>query len=118
MPKTYSSFEQGDIIIAYLPYSGQGGAKRRPALVMSNSGYNIGSNDIAVVKITSNRKDSQYCIRLSHEDLTGGKLKVESYILADKPVTILKELILAKVGRATPKKLSEVKEKTADFYGL
>lgn len=118
MPKTYSNFEQGDIIIADLPYSDQTGAKRRPALVMSNSEYNRGSKDIVVLKITSKRRESQYCIKMANEDLTGGKLKVESYILADKPVTISKEMVEAKVCRALPKKLAEVKEKTEEFYCL
>ncbi|HIH21161.1 MAG TPA: type II toxin-antitoxin system PemK/MazF family toxin [Candidatus Diapherotrites archaeon] len=112
------SFKQGDIVVATLLFSEQIGAKKRPALVISNSSYNAVSEDLILLKITSNLKKTGYDVILAGKDVLDGKLKAESLIMVDNPVTTYKQLIERKVGRITEQKLNEVKQKIKQFYAL
>jgi len=112
------NFEQGDIVIAELLYSEQIGLKLRPALVISNTKYNKTSDDIILLKITSSEKKTNYDLTLKTNDIEIGKLKVESTIMIDNPVTTYKGVIQTKVGKVTKEKLKEVKEKLSELYEL
>ncbi len=112
------NFEQGDIVIAELLYSEQIGLKIRPALVISNTKYNKSSDDIILLKITSTEKKTKYDITLNAEDIENGKLKNESKIMVDNPVTTYKGVIQTKVGNITQTKLKEVKEKISELYEI
>jgi len=118
MQKNYSSFEQGDIVVANIAYSQQIGFKKRPVLIISNTKYNQKSGDIIVTSISSTKVKSKYDIKLTNRDLTEGELNLESKILADFPTTIEKELIENKIGKIKKTKLNEVKEKLSELYEL
>ena len=118
MPKSSLTFEQGDIVVAALLFSEQVGAKRRPALVISRSGYNRSSDDIVVLKVTSRGSRTRYDVGLAQSDLADGALKAESQIMVDNPVTLYKGMVEGKVGRVTPQKLSEVKARMRELYAL
>lgn len=113
-----SSFEQGDIVIAQLLFSEQIGVKLRPALVLSNSEFNKKSDDLILLKITSGKKRTEYDLSLKAKDIEEGKLKKESQIMVDNPVTTYKGLILSKAGKVSEEKLKEVKAKTEKLYNL
>jgi mRNA interferase MazF len=51
---------QRDIILIPFPFSDLAGTKVRPALVISNNGYNKNSLDAVVVALTSNLSLSLY----------------------------------------------------------
>lgn len=112
------SFEQGEIVIAELLYSEQIGAKVRPALVISNTTYNKHSDDIILLKITSSEKRTKYDLTLRAGDMEKGKLKNESIIMIDNPVTTYNGVIQTKVGKITKEKLKEVKQKISELYEL
>lgn len=112
------NFEQGDIVVAEILYSEQIGLKTRPALIISNTKYNKKSEDIILLKITSQLKKTNYDIGLSNNDLESGQLTKSSMIMIDNPVTTYKEMIRRKIGKITKKKLSEVKEKLSELYEL
>lgn len=112
------NFEQGDIVIAQLLYSEQIGLKVRPGLVISNTKYNKSSDDIILLKITSSEKKTKYNLTLKKEDMQIGKLKAESTIMIDNPVTTYKGVIQTKVGKITETKLNEVKNKLCELYEL
>jgi mRNA interferase MazF len=112
------NFEQGDIVIAELLYSEQIGLKIRPALVMSNTKHNKQSDDIILLKITSSEKKTKYDIPLKAKDIENGKLKNESTIMVDNPVTTYKGVIQTKVGKITKDKLKEVKNKMCELYEI
>ncbi len=118
MQKNYSSFEQGDIIVAQLLFSEQIGVKRRPAIVISSSSFNKKSDDLIVLKISSKEKMTEFDIPLTQEDLSEGKIKTESKIMVDNPVTLFKGMIEAKIAKATKQKLQQVKQKTKELYEL
>ena len=112
------NFEQGDIVIAELLYSEQIGLKVRPALVISNTNYNKKSDDIILLKITSKEKKTKYDINLIAKDMAGGKLKLESQIMIDNPVTTYKGVIQTKIGKINQIKLKEVKQKICELYEI
>ena len=112
------NFNPGDIVVATILFSEQVGAKKRLALVLSNIEYNKKSDDIILLKITSKGKKNKYYAELTQKDLEEGKIKLESQIMVDNPVTTYKQLIESKVGRITKQKLKEVKQKTKELYEL
>jgi mRNA interferase MazF len=112
------SFEQGDIVIAQLLFSEQIGLKIRPALVISNTHYNEKNDDIVLLKITSAEKKTKYDLALTEKDMQTGKLKAESTIMVDNPVTTYKGMIQTKAGKITKEKLNQVKEKITELYEI
>jgi len=118
MQKNFLSFEQGDIVIATLLFAEQIGAKRRPALVISNTEFNKKSDDLILLKITSQAKKTQYDVQITQKDLEKGELRTESQIMVDNPVTTYKQLIECKIGKASGQKLKEVKQKIKELYEL
>jgi len=113
-----SSFEQGEIVVAPIPFSSQFSAKIRPALIISKKEYNSKTGDIIVLKITSKGKDYPFDIELKEKDLTAGKLTYESVIQADFPVVIEKRSVAQSIGKISNQKLKEVKQKIKELYGL
>lgn len=113
-----SSFEQGQIIVAPIPFAGNASSKIRPALVVSRRSYNAASEDIVVLKVTTKVKDYPFDVLLMQSDLKLGSLKEESVIQADFPVVIEKLCILKIIGEISGGKLSEVKKKIRELYGL
>ena len=118
MQKNSSSFEQGDIVIATLLFAEQIGAKRRPALVISNAEFNKKSDGLILLKITSQAKKTQYDVQITQKDLEKGELKTESQIMVDNPVTTYKQLIEQNIGKITSQKIREVKQKIKELYEL
>lgn len=43
----------GDVVLVPFPFTDQSGAKRRPAVIVSSSGYNTSRRDLAIMAITS-----------------------------------------------------------------
>jgi mRNA interferase MazF len=85
---------QRDIVLIKFPFSDLSGAKVRPALVISNQGYNIKSPDTVVLALTSNLSTSDYKVFVSNLNLESGLLPVESAIRVDKPFSVLQSKIL------------------------
>jgi mRNA interferase MazF len=71
---------QRDIILIPFPFSDLTGSKVRPALVISNDGYNGIYLDAIVVALNSNLTHSQYKILITHSDLERGRLPVDSAV--------------------------------------
>jgi len=118
MQTNYLNIKQGDIIVTQIHYSDLSGLKTRPALVISNSEYNINSGNIIVLSISSTQPGSKYDVNINKFDLNEGKLKVESKILTDYPAAISKNIISSKIGAITQNKLTEVKQKIFELYKL
>ncbi len=113
-----SSFEQGEIVVAPIPFSTFLAGKIRPALVLSRKEYNNKSEDIIVLKVTSKGKDYPFDVVLKEKDLSSGKLKHESVIQADFPVMVEKTSVKERVGKISNQKLKEIKQKLKELYQL
>ena len=113
-----SNIEQGELVVADILFAEQVGAKRRLALVISNSDFNKISEDIVVLKVTSSISKTPFDVQLTNAHTANNALKEESAIMVDFPVTIVKGKILARPDKIKQGKLAEVKAKIKDLYGL
>lgn len=43
----------GDVVLVPFPFTDQSGAKKRPAVIVSSSGYNASRRDLVIMAITS-----------------------------------------------------------------
>ena len=118
MQKSYSGFEQGDIIVADILYSRQVGVKRRPVLVISNARHNKHSANVIVLSVSSTEIKTPYDVPLTNKDLVKGELRLESKILVDFPTTLEKTLLTQKIGKISEQKIREVKQKLKELYEL
>lgn len=110
-----SELEQGDIVLINFSYSDLKRSKYRPALVISNSGYNLTSLDIVVLRITSKPK-REWEIKITNKDVERGFLEVESYVRVDSIFTIEKKMTAKVVARLKVEKIDEVKMKLIDLF--
>lgn len=69
---------QGDVVWVSFPFTDGRTSKERPALVLSNSGYNQDSLDILLCYITS-QQSAQHLIEISAQDLKQGDLPKEAF---------------------------------------
>jgi mRNA interferase MazF len=104
---------QRDIILIPFPFSDLTGSKVRPALVISNDGYNGIYLDAIVVALTSNLTHSQYKILITHSDLERGRLPVDSAVRCDKPFSVLQSKTLKVQARLTEEKFKAVQQAIA-----
>jgi mRNA-degrading endonuclease toxin of MazEF toxin-antitoxin module len=47
------ALEFGDIVLVPFPFTDQTASKRRPAVIVSNAGYNLAKADIVVMAVTT-----------------------------------------------------------------
>ena len=88
-------FIKGDIVVIPLLFSDLTGAKRRPALVITN----LKGEDLILCQITSKKVRDEYAIIITEEDFEEGSLKQESNVRPNKIFTADRSIILYKVGR-------------------
>jgi mRNA interferase MazF len=102
-----NELEQGSIVLVDFTYSSQMQSKVRPALIVSNSGYNRISRDVIVMKITS-RKPKLFAISITSEDLTAGSLDRPSFVQVDAIYALEKAIICDRIGIVRPEKMQEI----------
>ena len=113
-----SIIEQGELVVADILFAEQVGAKRRLALVISSTEFNRKASDIVVLKVTSLGGNTFFDVPLSNADTLKKSLKTDSTIMADFPVVIVKDNILARPDKINQNKLKEVKQKIKKLYDL
>ena len=113
-----SSIKQGELVVADILFAEQVGAKRRLALVISNTEFNKQSLDIIVLKVTSRGSETKFDVKLTNNSTVKKTLKKESIIMVDFPVAIIKEKIFARPDQITENKLKEVKQRIKELYEL
>ena len=104
------NIEQRSIILIPFPYSDLSSEKKRPALVVSNSGFNQKNEDVICCLITSNPIDHGYCISISNKDMESGYLEFDSKIKPYRPFTVSKKIIYKIFGKLNLKKSLEVEK--------
>ena len=86
--------KQMDLVWVKLPFSNLEDSKFRPAVIVSNNGYNSQSQDVVVCAVTSNLDAKRYSILLGQENLSVGNLPIKSRVRADKIMQVEKGLIV------------------------
>ena len=103
--------EQRDLLLVPFPFSDQSGKKVRPVIVISNNDFNIASEDIIVVGVTSNISKDKYTINLTDKDLDEGKLHTNCCIKIENILKLDKELIVKKIGKINKNTFKEIVSK-------
>ena len=85
-------YSQGDILLASLVFTNQAGAKRRPVMVV----YDSGEDDLLIAPITSRPARTGYDVALAQWQQSG--LRLPSTARVDKLATVEKSAILRQLG--------------------
>lgn len=91
--------KQQDLVWVRLPFSDFEESKVRPAVVVSNNYYNRSNRDVVVCAVTSNTEPKPFSVVIRQENISSGKLPVESKVRADKILQIEKSLIASSFAR-------------------
>ena len=89
------AYSQGEILLAWLVFSGGQGAKRRPVLVV----HDFGDGDLLVVPVTSHPARTERDVIL--RDWRAAGLKLPSTVRVEKLATIQKSCVARRLGRLT-----------------
>ena len=76
--------KHGDVILVPVPFTDLSASKKRPAIVVSNDGYNAASQDMVVVSMTSNPTFTAYSFAIETKDLAVGSLHRPGRVRVDK----------------------------------
>lgn len=101
----------GDVVVLNFPFSDLSGAKRRPALVISE----LAGDDIILCQITSSARTDGYAVKLENKDFTDGKLSVESVVRPNKIFTADESIIVYKACKISNDKINAVIQVIADI---
>ena len=107
--------KQQDLVWVKLPFSDLRQSKVRPALVVSNNGYNKSSSDVVVCAVTSKLKESKYSVPIGNENLSSGNLPIKSRVRVDKIMQIEKGLVIKPFAKVENKMFDKVVSKVADL---
>ncbi|MFA6225452.1 MAG: type II toxin-antitoxin system PemK/MazF family toxin [Methanoregula sp.] len=97
---------QGDVILAPVAFEERGGAKTRPAVVVSASE----NGDVTICPVSSRPPADAPCIPISLDDFSEGGLDLfeESYVLITRIHTIRSGEVVGKRGRLTQECIASV----------
>ena len=99
-------FIKGDIVVIPFPFSDLTGAKKRPALVITN----LKGEDLILCQITSKKVRDEYAITITEEDFEEGGVKQESNVRPNKIFTADRSIILYKAGKLKREKVENIIE--------
>jgi mRNA interferase MazF len=85
----------GEIVLLLFPFTDMGGAKRRPALVLLDTG----DTDIVVARVTSQTHQSQYDVEIT--DWRRAGLRLPSIVRLHKLAALEKALVDRSLGTLT-----------------
>ena len=88
-----ASFVFGDVLLLAFPFTGGAGYKRRPALVVHDSG----DDDVLVARVTGRAADGAFDVTIKEWRDAG--LVMPSVVRADKLATLEKKLVERRLGR-------------------
>jgi mRNA interferase MazF len=99
-------YQRGDVILAPVAFEERGGAKTRPAIVISAAG----NGDVQICPISSRPPSDAPCIPISLDDFSDGGLDLfsDSYVLTTRIHTIRSGEVVGKRGRLTPDCIASV----------
>ena len=97
-------FVKGDVIVLNYPFSDFSKLKRRPAVVLANSG----DEDLLVCLITSQQKRDEYAVSIESGDFAIGSLNYPSIARPNRVATAERAIVLYRVGRLGAEKTEEI----------
>jgi len=98
------AFVKGDVVVVPFPFSNLQSAKKRPALVLTDSG----GDDRVLCQITSQNVNDDYAVTIELSDIENGSLYTVSNARPNKLFTADKNIISYKVGTLSKSKMDAV----------
>ncbi len=110
------AYPQGSVVFVPFPFTDLSGRKRRPALVVSPTGFHV--EDLVLCAITSRlpEKLSGWEASLVAEDMVEEKLPKRSVVKVGKLFTMHRALISDRFGTVKERKLEEVLDKLRTLF--
>ncbi|MGV3586667.1 MAG: type II toxin-antitoxin system PemK/MazF family toxin [Adhaeribacter sp.] len=102
-------YKFGEIVLLQFPFTSGTGYKKRPALILFDSG----DADVIVARVTSQVKTDLYDIVVKHWQTAG--LKLPSIIRLHKIATLEKALIDQRIGELQAPDATEVRKLIAEI---
>ncbi len=106
---------QRDIVLLNFPFSNLKQSKVRPAIILSNNKHNKKSNDVIVVPLTSNLKQTAYDMLITNKNLDKGNLIVDSRVKVDRIFSVDKKLVKMNIGKIDKQTFSKIKTILSDL---
>jgi len=106
---------QRDIVLLNFPFSNLKQSKVRPAIILSNNKHNKKSDDVVVVPLTSNLKQTDYDMLISNNNLEKGNLIVNSRVKVDRIFSVDKKLVKMDIGKIDKQTFSKIKTILSDL---
>ena len=106
----------GEVVLVPFPFTDQSGAKKRPAVVVSSSGYNANRRDLIIMAITSQVRQPPGFSEAAVADWQAAGLIKPSVL---KPVftTIEQGLVVRTMGTLSANDLRTLRETVAQVIG-
>ena len=104
-----TNFKFGDVVLVPFPFTNQAGSKKRPAVIVSSTAYNLTRQDIVLMAITSQIRTSFKSDEIEIIEWKKTGLLKPSVI---KPVftTVVKSLIIRQLGSLKDNDIKNLKQ--------
>lgn len=102
-----TNIEQRSIILVPFPFSDLSSAKKRPALVISNTEFNRKNEDVVCCLITSN-PNVKSAIKIANSDMESGFLEFDSSVKPYRLFAVSKTIVYKNLGKLNRGKTKSV----------
>lgn len=106
----------GDVVLVPFPFTDQSGAKKRPAVIVSSSGYNDSRRDLVIMAITSQVRTPLGFGEAMLADWQAAGL-IKSSVLKPVFATIEQGLVVRAMGKLSASDLHTLREAIAQVIG-
>ncbi len=106
----------GDVVLVPFPFTDQSGAKKRPAVIVSSSGYNAGRRDLVIMAITSQVRPSLGFGEALVADWQDAGL-IKTSVLKPVVTTIEQGLVVRTMGALSASDLRSLREVIVQVIG-
>jgi len=79
-------------------------------IVISNDSYNLRSEDVVVVAMTSNPAQTPFSFRVTASELIEGTLNRPSTVRVDRIYTLAQSLVVKKFGKVSPQIVRQIRQ--------
>lgn len=106
----------GDVVLVPFPFTDQSGAKKRPAVIVSSSGYNASRRDLVIMAITSQMRTPLGFGEAPIADWQAAGL-IKPSVLKPVVTTIEQGLVVRTMGALSAADLRSLREVIAQVIG-
>ena len=106
-----TNYQKGDLLLVAFPFADTGQSKRRPAMVVADTG----DGDVLFARVTTQTKRDAFDVELVEWQSSG--LLASSVVRLHKLATINKSLVGKRLGKIADSDRAKVAVTLSQFYG-